>query len=206
MSGCASAAGISHVALSPPPPEVVALRNLDGGAAKLGDIIKNHEATVLIWWATQCPCVARYEERMTALRRSYPENRIAILAVASNADDDSLSIKKTLKERGFHLPLIIDSHAKLATLLGVRSTPTVVILERSGKVRFIGWMDNERSPGETDRIPYVQLTLDAMLGEAKESTQNRTPVYGCIITRSLLEKNTCHSVKKKCTYGHEPNQ
>jgi peroxiredoxin len=156
--------------------------NLNGEAEDLEHLVRSHKATVLIWWATQCPCVARYEKRMEALMQNYASSGVAVLAIASNADDDMERIKRVSKARGFNLPLVLDKNAKLAEHLGVRTTPTGVILDSQASVRYKGWIDNERHPNEPGRIAYLENALDELLGSGVTTT-DRSPIFGCLITK-----------------------
>ena len=189
--GCVSSTGVGAVSIEPPAPQLLALRDLDGASFDLGSVIRGHEATVLIWYATECPCVRRYQSRMEALRRSYPAKTVAMVAIASNADDNAQKLRETVRLRRFALPIAIDPGGSLATLLAVRSTPTVVLLARTGGVRFTGWLDNERDVSEQGRVAYLRLALDALLGTGEQGPPTRSPVYGCLITRSLTEPGQC---------------
>lgn len=161
------------------------LRRLDDTPVELEPIWKAHDALVLVWWGTSCPCVKRYQARMEDLRRRYPADRVEILAVDSNADDSAERIAAVAKERQFSLAILRDPSGKLADAAGARTTPTVVVIDRNGELRFRGWIDNERQPGEAGRIPYLENALDGLLAGGR--FQERSPVYGCSITRSLLD-------------------
>lgn len=137
-------------------------------------VIPLGKATVLIWWSTSCPCVLRFQSRMHDLQKDYGTRSVAVLAVASNADDSFEHIQKVVKERGFKLPMLYDSQGVLAKEMGVYTTPTVVLLDRTGQVQFIGWIDG----------PYLQNALEQLL-EGKKIETPRAPVYGCRITRPI---------------------
>jgi hypothetical protein len=81
--------------------------------------------------------------------------------------------------------------------MGARSTPTVVVLDRKGDVRFLGWLDNERLPGVEGREPWLDLALAGVL-DGRNDFKKKTPTYGCVITRSLSEPQTspCCSTEK----------
>lgn len=145
-------------------------------------VIPLSKATVLIWWSTSCPCVLRFQSRMHDLQKDYASRSVAVFAVASNADDSFEDIQKVVKERGFKLPMLYDSQGVLAKEIGVYTTPTAVLLDQTGEVKFVGWIDNERLPGVPGRIPYLQNALDQLL-DGKVIKTPRAPVYGCRITR-----------------------
>ena len=148
-------------------------------------MVKDREATVLFWWATQCPCVTRFQSRMEELAESYTGKSVAMFAIASNADDSLEQVQKVSQQRQFKLPIIFDKDAVLAKQIGVYTTPTAVLLDSKGEVQFVGWIDNERMPSEKDRIPYLQNALDQLLNQ-ENITMPRAPIYGCPITKRLF--------------------
>jgi hypothetical protein len=193
--GCAGGAG-GAAALRAEEAALAGLYALDrgdgggGGPAALAEVVANHDATLLLWWSTSCPCVKRYHARIEAIRAAYPADRVAVLAVASNADDPPARLRTVAAERGLTVPLLVDPGAALADRLGVRSTPTVVVLDRTGAVRFFGWIDNERVPGAAGRVPYAREALDALLA-GRAPPHARSPFYGCTITRSIGAAGRC---------------
>ncbi len=160
------------------------LKTLDNKPYLFQETIKNHEATVLVWWATQCPCVERFQERIHALKEAYANDKVAIIAIASNVDDDAVRIQMVAQKRQFQLPIVIDTHSRLANMLNIQTTPTVVLFDKNGNLVFQGWIDNERTEKQPGRIAYLENALDEILAH-KPVTLERSPTYGCMITKSL---------------------
>ncbi|TNF24862.1 MAG: redoxin domain-containing protein [Deltaproteobacteria bacterium] len=160
-----------------------------GEPVALADTWRAHDATVLVFWGSTCPCVKRYEGRVAALRERYHDGRVAFRYVASNADDDLAALTAARAAGREVLPLVKDPAGVLARTLGVISTPTAVLVDRAGAVRFRGWIDNERVPGDPDREPWLEEAVDTLL--AGGSPRAATPVWGCTITRSLTEARRC---------------
>lgn len=166
------------------------LVTIDGERFDLEGEAKTHKATVLFWWATTCPCVRRYQDRMADLRKLYPEDEVAIYAIASNADDDVATLKKIAAERGFTIPILVDRSGSLPEEFGIKTTPSTLVLDSAGKAQFTGWIDNERLPGTDGRIPYVENTVNALIG-SKPVGESKSPMYGCRITRRIGEEQSC---------------
>jgi peroxiredoxin len=157
----------------------------DGKHVPLREIWSGHRATVLIFWSANCPCVRRYQDRVEALLARYQAKNVAVLGVSSNADETFAEVKRVASTRGIRLPIVRDEDGLLAQALGVRSTPTVVMLDERGQARFVGWLDNERTPGEANREPWLELALQGVLENRSDFT-TRTPVFGCTIARRLF--------------------
>ncbi|MBK8481997.1 MAG: redoxin domain-containing protein [Proteobacteria bacterium] len=166
------------------------LRQLDGRALDLAQTVRGHDATVLVWWATRCPCVARYQQRIEALGRSFPPERVALLAIASNADDDLATVAREVRRRGMHTSVVLDPRGQLAQAFGARTTPSTIVLNRRGQVVFHGWIDNEREPGVAGRQPHARRAIAATLA-GRTPNERTTPVYGCLITKRIGETQSC---------------
>ena len=169
-----------------PPLGVVAA---DGSKVTIDDLRAGRDATVLVFWSAGCPCVRRYQERVDALLDTYPKDRVRVVALVSNAGETLAEDLKVAVERGVRVPIYRDEGGRVARSMGARSTPTVVVLDGKGDVRFLGWIDNERLPGTEGREPWLDLALAGVLA-GRNDFKKKTPTYGCIITRSLSEPQT----------------
>lgn len=178
LSACATTPRVNEPA--------AALVALDGSEVSVAQLTGRHELTVFSWWASSCPCVARYEARLQALRARHPEAKVGVYAIVSNADETLAGVKAETTKRGLDLPVLFDPGARLAGELGVRSTPTVVLFDREGQLLFKGWMDNERQPGEPNREPWLDQAIETRLA-GRTDHMTRSPTWGCPITRSLLD-------------------
>ncbi|MGA9525414.1 MAG: redoxin family protein [Myxococcaceae bacterium] len=170
------------------------LQTLEGAPFELGAAVRDSRAVVLVFWTAGCPCVLRYQQRVEDLLTRYGPRGVTVLGVSSNAGEAPDQVKQALQARGVTLKVVRDPGGKLADAVGARSTPTVAILDQSGKVAFLGWIDNEREPGAADREPYVEQALDAILA-GQRGFAKRSPVFGCRITRKLFDApaaSNCH--------------
>lgn len=163
-----------------------------GSRVTLASLYQTRDALVLVFWSSSCPCVRRYQGRVDALLERYPAQRVRVLGVSSNAGETLAEAIRVARERGVRIPLWRDEGGALARTVGARSTPTVVVLDRRGRVRFRGWLDNERGPGEPGREPWLDQALHGVLG-GHDRFATRTPTYGCLITRSVFQEpaSTC---------------
>jgi hypothetical protein len=169
----------------------------DGRRVTLDELRAGRDATVLVFWSAGCPCVRRYQERVDALLDAHPRDRVLVMALVSNAGESLADDLKTAVERGVRVPIYRDEGGRVARAMGARSTPTIVVLDRKGEVRFLGWLDNERLPGVEGREPWLEEALAGVLA-GRNDFKKKTPTYGCIITRSLSEPQTspCCSTEK----------
>ncbi|MEW5741655.1 MAG: redoxin family protein [Myxococcota bacterium] len=187
LAGCASVARTSPASEWSGLP----LAHPDGRTTTAGGLLSSQRATVFVFWATQCPCVRRYQARVEALASAYSARGVAFVGIDSNADDTLEDIARVTRARGVTMPVWRDAGGQLARALGARSTPTVVLVDARGEVKFRGWLDNERLPGESDREPWLEEALVGVLDGTPYAAAS--PTWGCAITRSLKSVAQCHS-------------
>ncbi|MBL8786549.1 MAG: redoxin domain-containing protein [Deltaproteobacteria bacterium] len=169
-----------------PPREALTLPlEADDGTVTLTALTPRHAATVLVWWSSSCPCVARYAARVSDLAQRFATQDVGVYLIASNADEDEASLAHPTPT----LPLFRDPDGTLARALDVISTPTIVVFDRAGTVRYRGWLDNEHTPGDPDREPWLEDSLTQLLAGATASWKK--PFWGCMITRSLSSAHKC---------------
>jgi hypothetical protein len=182
LGACAHAP--PSAALSPAGPADLTVRAAGGELVTLGSLWEGKRALAVVFWSAGCPCVRRYQERVEALRREFPEDAVRIVGVASNAGESFDEVLKAARERGATLPLYRDETGEVAAALGARSTPTAVVLDGRGAIRFLGWIDNERDVGEGDRVPYLERAIAGVV-RGTSDFDARTPRFGCAITRRV---------------------
>jgi len=192
ITGCATMAS-SAQAQRPP-----VLLDPQGHGARFDELYRGHDATVIVFWSGGCPCVRRYQERVDGLLDHYPADRVRIVGIASNDGESLADVQRVVRERKVRIPVYRDEAGSVARLLGARSTPTTVLLDAAGKVRFIGWFDNERRPGQADREPWLENALDGLLA-GREDFSARAPTYGCPITRSIFGPSKCSGCSNHVT-------
>lgn len=188
ISACATSSAPLTPARQPP------LYASDGAPLALLDLLDDRPATVLVWWASTCPCVKRYEKRVADLAQRHPT--LTFVHIASNADDGPEEIAAATTP----LPILHDPTGELATLLGVRSTPTIIVLSPTGDVLYRGWLDNEHDLGDPDREPWLEDKLARIADGDTSLTQ--TPSWGCTVTRSLGQPGRCRHPTR--TLGSAP--
>jgi hypothetical protein len=115
----------------------------------------------------------------------YPVGKVRVVGISSNAGESFEDVLRVAKQRQVRIPILRDEGGQVARAIGVHSTPTVVVIDERGNVRFRGWIDNERLPGDPDREAWLERALQGIL-EGHSDFAERSPTYGCAITRSLF--------------------
>jgi thiol-disulfide isomerase/thioredoxin len=145
----ARAAGASLIGT--PAPALV-LKTIDGDTIDLGALY-GHKAVYLKFWATWCvPC----REQMPHFEHAYQTAgpNLAVIALNAGFSDSLADVQAYRKAVGLTMPIVIDD-GRLAAALHLRVTPQHVIIDRDGRIAYVGHLADAR--------------LDEALAAAKQS-------------------------------------
>ena len=163
----------------PKPERSITLKSQDI-VFSLKDLNQTSKASVFIFWQTGCPCVKRYQERVNDLFKNYGPKGVSFFYVSSNQNEAFLDAQKEYQSRKEPLMLLRDDEGRFAKALDVKGTPSVALFDQKGEVIYLGWIDNERKPGENGRAPYLENALNEYLNEQPVSVKT-SPMFGCPI-------------------------
>lgn len=134
--------------------------------AATGRVVRLSEETrrlpvVFTFWATWCgPCHMELPH-LERLAQKY-RGRVAFYAV--NGDDPPRAITAFAAQSGLTFPMLSDARRDAATLYGVENLPTLIVVDRLGKVRAvsIGYDPDEKLESSLSQI------LDSLLSETSK--------------------------------------
>jgi thiol-disulfide isomerase/thioredoxin len=141
---------------------------LPAGAPVAAEQLRGRIA-VIDFWATWCgPCQHELPELERLYQRFSGDRRVAFYAVdVSEADtpdeqgDTPAQASEFLRKHGFHMPLAFDDGGRAAKALHAHGLPTLLVLDRSGRVRLrhVGFV------GAEDLGAMLAGTLERLLAE-----------------------------------------
>jgi thiol-disulfide isomerase/thioredoxin len=135
------------------------LPDLTGQQRSLDDF--SGKVVVVNFWASWCrPCI----EELPSLHRlieAMREKPFAVIGV--NVAESALRVRTAAGRLGMKFPVLLDTDSRVFKGWGATVLPTAHVLDRSGRVRYIG-----RGPLEWDRKDIV-----AMLNELLEQTHQQ---------------------------------
>jgi peroxiredoxin len=161
------------------------LPGVDGKTYALGDVAGRH-GTVVAFICNHCPYVKATAKRMAADAERLKDLGFGFIAISSNDvashPADSFENMKLFSDRHhFSFPYVYDETQETARAFGAACTPEFHGLEASGKIVYVGRLDE----GRTDEPPpdAKRELVDAMrlVAETGHAPANQIPAIGCSI-------------------------
>ena len=123
------------------------LSTLDGEKIRLTDLKGKY--VLLDFWATWCgPCMAEIPF-IKEIRKKYPPGKLVIVGISQ--DRDKRKWQEAIKEQGMDWLHYYDTNADIAHLYGVNWFPTLVLIDKTGKVAYAS--DNKKE--DKDVLPDI---------------------------------------------------
>lgn len=158
------------------------LADTEGGSISLAAL--RGKVTVLAFGSLQCQVTSAYCDRIVRLARQYRDStRFAMYRVNVSAGSDHPSINEIRLHghmTGQTFPTLLDTDGRVARKFGVNRTPTVVVIDQQGMVRYRGPFDDNRDERRVTRsycAEVVGMLLGDNNGDAMALTQDFGPVY-----------------------------
>jgi peroxiredoxin len=135
---------------------------------------KGKKALVAVFMANRCGTTWTYEERIGKLLQEYAKKDVAIVAIHSNYQESDKEILGQMEQRNLAMPVLDDKAEQgMATYVGARVTPTFLVLDKEGILRYQGAYNR---PGDDSR-EYLRPALDAVLS-GKEVAVKTSRAFG----------------------------
>jgi len=163
-------------------PENICLPDLQGHTHCVSDW-RGH-IVVLVFWSAECPVSREYDEHYFIPRYpSWKEDGILLFGVDSNVHYDVAKIQAEVAARGTPYPILRDEGHRVADLLGAQTTPHVFLLDREGRLVYVGAVDDRTFRKKVATRVYLDEALAAVKAGRRPEPAT-TPPYGCTIVRS----------------------
>jgi len=166
------------------------LKNQAGKTVHLSDF--KGKLVVLEWVNPDCPFVHKHYDsgNMQGLQKKYTAKGVEWLTIDSSAEGSEgylggpKDAKAFIKERHAAMSdLLLDHAGAVGMAYGAKTTPTMFVIRRDGRVAYEGAIDDKASTDVAD-VPtaknYVAVALDE-IEAGKPVTVTQTRSYGCSI-------------------------
>ncbi|MDE1153182.1 MAG: thioredoxin family protein [Micavibrio sp.] len=188
MLACLTAAAPAHAdPLTGEAAPAFTLPAADGGTASLADY--KGKLVVLEWHNKGCPFVHKQYDsgNMQALQKEYTAKDVIWLTINSSAEGkqgyetaaEALATAKDDDAAPTHV--LLDADGKVGKLYGAKTTPSMFVIDKDGKLAYAGAIDDKPSTDVDDvktAKNYVRAALDALAAGKPVETAS-TKSYGC---------------------------
>jgi AhpC/TSA family len=167
------------------------IRDIDG--RMLTPMSPSGRANVLLFVMTDCPVSNAYAPEIQRVCREYKSRGVACSLIYADVDLDVRGARHHLDQYGYRgIPAAIDATRAVATAAGASMTPTAVVVDRAGGVRYRGRIDDFYvALGRTRRTVtqhYLADALEAVLAGGPVRVPE-TPPIGChIVPANMLQR------------------
>ena len=157
----------------------------DTGGHQLNLFAQDANVAVLFFITNDCPITNSYAPEINRIVANYAARKIAFYAVYTDPTVSIPAIRKHAREFGLNFPLIPDASHYLVHMVGATVTPEAAVLERGGKLIYLGPIDDlyvdfgKRRPEPTQQ--YLRQALDAVLSGKQVAIPTAKPI-GCFIS------------------------
>ena len=112
------------------------LKDVKGDTVTLRSDGEDQQVTMLVFWATWCPACRREIPEVNKFFSKYSGRGVRTISV--NVDKDSSGVASFVEKSGIGYPVLLDGDSSVAASYNVRGIPNVLILDKSGIVRYNG--------------------------------------------------------------------
>lgn len=163
--------------------------DIAGRTVGLGDYAG--KIVILEWTNDGCPFVGKHYDsgNMQALQRKYTAAGHVWLTIASSAPGEQGHVTPAeakadlARWQAAPTDFLLDPEGAVGRLYDARATPHMVVIDRNGRIAYIGAIDDKPSTRLADvktAHNYVAAALDE-IAAGKPVTVAATPAYGCSV-------------------------
>ena len=155
------------------------LQDQDGKTVNLSDY--KGKIVVLEWFNNDCPFVQRHykAKTMNELVDKWKDKDVAWLAINTTPGKTNETNKQAVQDWSINHPVLNDSDGTVGKEYGAKSTPHMFIIDKDGKVAYVGGIDNDPEGNKgSARVNYVDKALEELTNGKPVSTPE-TKHYGC---------------------------
>lgn len=157
------------------------INNYDGVNYTLSEV-KDAKAVVIMFWATECPYVQPFNDRINKFVKEYQDKGFVFWAINSNNTESVERVIEHAKSNNYIFPMLKDNNNVVADMFEATRTPEVFVLDNNRTVLYHGRIEDS---SHKEKVTSYDLknALDEIL-TGKEITVKSTKSFGCTIKRN----------------------
>jgi peroxiredoxin len=171
--------GTAAAKVGAPAPQF-SLQDQNGKTVNLSDY--TGKIVVLEWFNNECPFVVRHykDGDMNKTAAGLADKGVVWLAINSTNGKTPQDNKAVAAEWKVERPILDDSSGNVGHMYGAKTTPHMFIIDKDGKLAYIGAIDNNANGNEKQVVNYVDKAVNELLNGSSVS-ESQTKSYGCSV-------------------------
>jgi peroxiredoxin len=165
------------------PAPAFSLTTIDGKPFSLAGAEKADSLVVLVFISTQCPYSNAYNDRMRDMAAAYAGKGVQFVGINSNVAETVQDVADHARKHGHTFTIVKDPGNKVADLYDAKRTPEVFVVDKDGKLRYHGRIDDNSDDAAKVSSPDLKNALDALLA-GQPVVKAETKAFGCTIKRA----------------------
>jgi len=139
------------------------------------------DTTAILFVSTKCPISNDYLSRMKEIHGEYTSKGVKFVFINANQNEPASEVEEHAKHHQLPFPTYKDANNEVADRFGAQFTPEVYVLDKTGALRYHGYIDDSRNPARISK-QGLRLALDAVMA-GKPVASAETKAFGCTIKR-----------------------
>jgi thiol-disulfide isomerase/thioredoxin len=134
----------------------------DAKDVALADFAEPGKPLIALFWSSRCPVCKRYGDVLKSLAKDF-EGRAKFVVLFPNATESAADAKGWLEGESAAVPGALDRRRAAATRLAAFVTPTAMVFDGNGVLRYRGPIDDDRRRRQRDTVDHLRIALESIL-------------------------------------------
>ena len=161
------------------------LPGVDEEVHHLARYLEKFRAIGVVFMCNHCPYVQLYLDRLKALQADFKDRGVTLIGINANdanqyPDDSFENMKIFATDNQLNFPYIRDVAQDVAESFGASKTPEVFLLDRDGRLRYKGSIDDNADDAGAVQVSYLRSAIDQLLND-KSVEPSSTEAIGCSV-------------------------
>ncbi|WP_293134159.1 thioredoxin family protein [Microcoleus sp. bin38.metabat.b11b12b14.051] len=161
------------------------LPGVDEEVHHLARYLEKFRAIGVVFMCNHCPYVQLYLDRLKALQADFQDRGVTLIGINANdanqyPDDSFENMKIFATENQLNFPYIRDVAQDVAESFGASQTPEVFLLDRDGRLRYKGSIDDNADDAGAVQVSYLRSAIEQLLND-KSIEPSSTEAIGCSV-------------------------
>jgi peroxiredoxin len=157
------------------------INNYDGVTYTLSEV-KDAKAIVIMFWATECPYVQPYNDRINEFVKEYQEKGFLFWGINSNNTESTERVKEHATLNNYIFPMLKDNKNVVADIFEAARTPEIFVLDNNRTILYHGRIEDSSYKEKVTSYDLKNALENILAG--KEVIVKSTKSFGCTIKRN----------------------